>query len=274
MSPRLLINVGLLLTIIIVALILFFTEDKKQQNNTIYISDIGANTISTIYLRNSADEIIEFSNINNYWKINNPLDISANPDRIKALLGLLSLASATKLPINEVQLEKLELEPARAILKFNEHEFAFGGVDAIDEYRYVLFKNNVYLIEDRLYPQLNSGLHFFIDNRLAPDKNISSIIINEKEYLADKNPALIQSWSNARAMNITRYSGAETNGFITITDKGGTSLDYEIIADDERLRLARKEKGVEYHLLSTDRKELLKLDEKSSDITETITITD
>lgn len=269
MSSRIFINVGLLATIVIVAAILMFTEDKSKQDNTIYVSDIDANTINKIVLTNSADEKLEFEKINSDWKITQPKTISANPDRIKTLLGLLTLPSATKLSINEVKLEDIGLEPAKASLNFDNYKFKFGATDAIEQKRYVLFENHIYLIEDRLYPQLNSGLHFYIDNRLTQGKNIQSIDINGEIYLASENPALIQHWQAARAHNITRYTEKETNGSITVTLGNGNIIEYDIISDENNLRLTREERDIEYHLLSTHRKELLKLEKPDSNADET-----
>lgn len=269
MSSRSLINLGLLVTILIVAAILIFTEDKTKQDNTIYVSDINHANIDRIKLINSANKSLHFERLDSAWLITHPLRISANPDRIKTLLGLLTLPSSTNLSADEVKLEDIGLEPAKASLTFNDYEFKFGGTDAIEQKRYVLFNNNVFLIEDRLYPQLNSGSYFFIDNRLAQGKNIQSIKINEKTYLAGENPALIQYWQAARAPNITRYTDKETNGSITLTLEDGNTIMYDIIDDNERLRLTRKERDIEYHLLSTYRKELLKLEEADSNSIET-----
>ena len=77
---------------------------------------------------------------------------------------ILEIKFYKKYDINKVNLVQFDLKNPRVLLNLNNNKFYFGVTNPIDQKRYVLFDDNVYMIDDFIYPQLTTSPAFFIDN--------------------------------------------------------------------------------------------------------------
>ena len=72
------------------------------------------------------------------------------------------------------------------ILTLNNYEFSFGTTNPIDQKRYILFGQEIYLTNDFLFPQLMVSFEFFLETKLLPD-NINITSIKFPQYEIQKN---------------------------------------------------------------------------------------
>ncbi|PCH61843.1 MAG: hypothetical protein COC04_05755, partial [Gammaproteobacteria bacterium] len=220
-----------LVLIIVIAGLFWFNQQTSSPDDTYNkLSDISADIITDITINRVQHEDIKLHKQTSGWKIVHPIIADGNHTRIRLLLSLLNTPIHNQLhDIDETSLEKLGLKPIKVSLQLNEHMFAFGDVEPLSRRRYVLYNNNVYLIDDQVSPLLNTNVTSFIDNRLLPataqiTKIQLPLLLNGQltastpltvtksddrwsssppSYSADKLAALVASWQRASALQVS-----------------------------------------------------------------------
>ncbi len=277
MDKRLFINIGLLAFIaLLLILILNSNEETKQEAEK--LSSIDQSEIVKIRVaRKNLDNFI-FDKNNEAWLMISPLKIRANNARINAMLRLLKAESHSQLKPTDVELEALGLDEPAVILRLNNHEFKFGNTDAIDQRRYVLFKETIHLTNDFLYNQLMTNAAFFATPQLLVEgAKIKSIEYTDNKIelidghwqlqtLMDISPdqlkRIVFNWKNASALKVEPYNAPENESFITITTNNQT-IKFVIVSTEPHLILGRKDIGIQYSMASEETEKLL-LNESST----------
>lgn len=154
MKKRLLLSLGLLAVIAVAATILVLGESASTLADSNKLSEIQPSALSRILIqRDNAEEII-VKRKEARWMLVSPLVARANPDRVESILGLARTTSHARLARGDIPLSSYGLDPAPVKLQLDQHSFYFGNTDPIDERRYLLFRENIHLIDDGLFHQL------------------------------------------------------------------------------------------------------------------------
>ncbi len=264
MHSRFILNLVLLVTIVGLVLFLTLTEEEISEIPTPTITTIPADEINSITINNISDKEIHFLKENGRWEMRLPFQVSAHPTRIKALLGILDSESIHQLNVNDVELSRFQLEPAKQILTLNNYEFRFGDINPLDKTRYILFKDQIHLIHDNLYQQLSTNPSFFINPRILPEHSIvDSIqtpdytlskegenwsIDSDREMDETQINEIQKAWHELEANTIQELSFDESNNFIIININDGASIEYMIKPESESLILGRKDLKLQYHI--------------------------
>lgn len=272
MKNRLWINLGLLGLIILLS-VAVINSDKKTQKETIRLSSIDKNSINQIQVLRKDLENFIFEKKENRWFLTTPLKFRANEARINAMLGMLDTESLNQLNPDEVDLKQLGLDDPDVILKLNNIEFRFGKTDAIDQRRYVLFRNKIHLTNDFLYQQLMTNAAFFADPDLIPEEfKVSSIeypdnklmLINDQwqlQNILDIKPEQLRripfNWENAMAISAEPFKEPESASIIKITSTDNQVIQYVLVEKEPHLVLGRKDLGIQFHMGSDETDKLL-----------------
>lgn len=162
MKIRFWINIFLFIFIILLSINIFTKKIESKEEKS--LTDINLNSINEIIIEVKNKKDLIFKKQNKKWVMNSPYNKIANQERIKSILEILEIKFYKKYDINKVNLVQFDLKNPKVLLNLNNNKFYFGVTNPIDQKRYVLFDENVYMIDDFIYPQLTTSPAFFIDN--------------------------------------------------------------------------------------------------------------
>lgn len=280
MSKQARINLVLLAIIVILLLVSTTGINEDEQVELQRVSDIDPATITSIKVTRGDKPSLEFIKKPNGWYMQTPLQIRVNTARINAMLRLLTTESHSELDPEQVNLKRFELDDPAITMQLNGYIFQFGNTDGIDQRRYLLFNNTIFMVNDFLYAQLGAKPGFFADTRLiAEDKTITAITFPENRFelvdgewqmqkLMDIEPQQLKelafSWKNAEAISVSSLQQPQQEFPVTITTADNTSMTFYIIGTSPHLILGRKDLAIQYHMGSDDAAKLL-LQEPTAD---------
>ncbi len=270
------INVGLLALIIVLCIIALYSDDQTIPTPTL-LSALDRDNIKHIkIIRQDLDDLV-FSKENKQWFMRSPLQYQTNIKRLDSLLKLLAIESHSQLDVATVELDQFNLTESGVSLMFDDHLFQFGNTDPINGRRYVLFNDQIHLIDDFIYHQLTTNAAFYLSPRLvAADFKIQSIAFPDRRInfvddrwqalppvttKADKLKSLVQYWQNVIAISVSQYTPKEA-AYITLIASDGRVLELIIVSTDPHLVLARADIGIQYHFGSDQADKLLLSDDE------------
>ena len=268
------INLGLAAFIALLLAALFLFKPEAGGEPARLAAGLKRDTINRIEVRRQALADFIFEKQGADWFMRAPLTLRANPARLDTLLRLPETESHTQLDPADHPPERFGLgQPAIIIMKLNEHEFRFGGTDAIDGRRYILFQDRIHLTDDFLYRQLTTHAAFFAELKLLPEAfNIARIRFPDQElYQAngqwrlktprDISPARLQrgvgAWRDAVAISASAFKPSAAPERIRVIADDGQTLEFIIIATEPYLILGREALGIQLHMGSDEAQRLL-----------------
>ena len=167
----------LVLFIFIVPLAIFslYNSDDEIEEATYELSSLKLSEFDEIFIDFPSKAATSFKKINGFWYQTKPYQTRADQNIVYRLLSILAARSKEKL--DSLQIEKYGLDKPKLKMTFakeNEKKvFAFGTYNPITEQQYVLFDNNVFII-DGIFSEMASYLPVeLIDKRpLAPFEKV------------------------------------------------------------------------------------------------------
>ena len=266
MNSRVWTNVFLSIVVILLSIIILLDKDNLEKELP-SLSDIDPDNISKIEIQRENLETLSFSNNNGEWQIDSPLKFQANYNRIRSILNILKTKSYKKFNLDEVDIEKFELESPKVILKLDENKFLFGTTNPIDQKRYIIFDKTIHLIDDYLFPQLMVNVFFFAEAKLLPkginiisidfpnnklEKRNDSWVSSIDKYNEEKIISIVNKWQSATAVTVSEYKKEDDKEIISIQSLSGEKINFTIVATEPRLILGRNDKGIQYELKNDD----------------------
>ena len=103
------------------------------------------------------EQLISLAKSESSWRLIHPVDAVANEDRVLLLLSLLVLPNRHRYTKDEVDLNELGLTSPVASIRINDIEFSFGATGARKNTRYVRVNDEIYLLDDLIYPLIKLG---------------------------------------------------------------------------------------------------------------------
>lgn len=267
------INLGLAAFVALLLAALFLFKPEAGGEPARLAAGLQRDTINRIEVRRQALADFIFEKEGAAWFMRAPLALRANPARVSTLLSLPETESHAELDPANHPLERFGLGQPAIIMKLNEHEFRFGGTDAIDGRRYILFKDRIHLTDDFLYRQLTTNAAFFAELKLLPEAfTIARIRLPDNElYKADGqwqlktprdiSPARLQrgvsAWRDAVAISAGAFQPTAAPERIRVIADNGQTLEFIIVATEPYLILGREALGIQFHMGSDEAQRLL-----------------
>lgn len=271
MSTRLLLNLCLLL-LVSGALLLLLRPEETTTEAEVQLTDLAPASINRIRIDRRDSDSIHFSKQGESWLMEKPYALPANSARISTMLGLLQAHSYTRLPAEDAELYRFALQDPAVSITFNNTRIDFGDSSPLGETRYVRNDDNIHLVNDSLFQQLQAPASFFLDSRLLPaDARITAIHFPEHvlrwqeerwqltpatEISADRLARIINGWQQAQALSIREYQPAGATDRIRIEFRQQPALEFVIVTPPPQLVLARPDVGLQYHLGRDDAERL------------------
>ena len=207
------------------------------------------------------------------WRITQPIEVKANQFRVGSLLRLLTSNIYARYPIEDIDLSQYGLSDSVLNIEIDNTHIRFGSTNPINDKRYILINDNMYLIEDNFFPLINSQLGTLVDPRLFSDDieittihtSSFSLTRNEKGHWVSTNNAssddinkTVTYWNNAQAFGVHDYVQRKILDDISITLNDSKVPVHLLVTDKEPwLIIARPELGLEYHFDETVIEKLL-----------------
>ncbi|MGH8630264.1 MAG: DUF4340 domain-containing protein [Burkholderiales bacterium] len=272
---RALVNLLLAALVLALALLLVLTGPQPREEKQPSLTGISPAQVAHIRIERADADSIDFERDTSGWRLTAPVTARAHPARINGVLGLLGEEVYARFPAAPDALRRFGLSQPQVIVRLDQHRFAFGDINPLDEHRYVLYGDTVHLIGDSLFFQLTQDPGFFIDNRLLEDAVRPRRVRYAERTLtftdgswksepesglgADtvRNSAL--AWETARAITVRTFDDRPTTASVGIDTEQGETITFDIVETAPAVVLARRDLGIQYHLDAHTAKQLLLL---------------
>lgn len=236
MSPRNLLNIGILIAVIVLAVIAIYPgRQHGRQTTTEHLLPIKKTEVQSISILRPNHPTLQFSKQDQKWMMTSPINARASEHRLMTLLGIIDQPGHSRFPADSNTLAKYGLDAPQYTLKFNDVSLAIGDTDPIHERRYVMFGDTIFLIDDYFSHLLAEGEGAFVDHALLPSGSVITRLqlpdfevrkadaqwqlirtgsggqAEPESYSQDALQTLIDEWRYGRALDISLLPGAYKN---------------------------------------------------------------
>jgi hypothetical protein len=145
-----------------------------------------------------------------------PYRVAADDERVQGLLAIAGQPSHARFPAARQELAGFGLDPPAIRLELEGEQLGFGRTDPVYFRRYVLYRDEVHLIDDHGYRHLIAAAESFVSRRpVPPGAEILAIIAPQAEPTdARDQRALVKAWQQAQALAV-RQAPPQATGAIT-----------------------------------------------------------
>ncbi len=249
-----------------------FWLQKTPESTQPTLADIDPQSIQHIVIGH-ADETMAFTRQPSGWIMTQPFHVPADPYHMEQLTALPKQTSHAQYQISEKELAQFELAPPRILVRLDNTEFRFGMQNPIDFRRYVQVDGGpVQLIDDSLMSLLTAPATSWIDTRLLPSSSLRALelphwhlTLTDKGTWTSKPKAdaetlheLVGAWRNARAIQITPYSGEIPDEAPRIqVQLEKARIEFVLLQREPEMILLRPELKLSYHFYGNIGRRLL-----------------
>lgn len=265
MRSRLIINLLLIAVITVMAITLSLTDNNKSVETDTLLTSLSPDSVSSISILLEGEERSIFKRENDHWMMQKPYVHAANPVRINSMLNLLSAYSYARFDLEGLELSRFDLDSPRMSLVFNNTRIDFGSENPLDKTRYVMTGQQIHLINDSLFQQLQAPATFFLDTQLLPPGTIITglsypehqvtqvdqrwMVIPEMEAETQPIEDLISAWQTVNAITLQPYiPREEVEETITVAREQFGNIIFDIVSPFPKLILGRADIGIQYHV--------------------------
>ena len=209
------------------------------------------------------------------WHMTAPLSMRADDAAVDGLLQLLTLPADAGFAATG-DLGRYGLDRPVARLTVDGKELVFGGIQPIDQRRYLLLDGRVHLVSGVLFYRLAQNAYDWLDKRLLPEGSVVTAVQlpqatltqdehgewqispADKSLSADALARLAAAWQDARADNVAAIGKHAVEAEVALSLKGAAApVRFQIYKDADSLVLARPDLGLQYQLDPAERAALL-----------------
>ncbi len=267
MSRRALLNLTLLGMVAALALVVWLEPGREDDPPRLPITTVDGATVDHIAIDYGGGRPgVNLERRGETWWLTAPYDLPANTFKADTLLDLLEAPSQGTVTAAGDGLAPFGLAPPRAVVRFGDFPLAFGDTEAIDGHRYVRAGDQIHLIQDRFFPQLNTAATGFVSyGLLAPDTRPRAFELGqwrvEREdgewtvvppddgLVMDAGARLARVWQEARAVVVRPYeTTAATTGEEVVVESGDgkQSVTFRVLEEGGDTLFVRPDKGLAY----------------------------
>ncbi len=242
MSARWLLNLALLVLLALLGLAIR-QELEATRAGLATLAGIGAPDPHLIEIVRLGEPSIRLEQLVTGWRMRAPWDLDADPEQVASLLAIRTAPLLRTLPAEAVALDELGLDPVKLLLRLDATELAIGGVDPIEQWRYVASGGLVHLIPDRFQPHLIAPPIALVSRTLLPRDLVPVAGTLGGTTLSDATLIALQDLVAERVEPLT----GEVRGTpLALSGADGGRLSYLISADGRRW--SRPDLGLRYVL--------------------------
>ncbi|HHQ13601.1 MAG TPA: hypothetical protein ENK16_01100, partial [Chromatiales bacterium] len=162
MKSRWLTNILLFTTVVILILIARY-EPGIEEPGVETVTPLRASDIEQITVtRPLRDDMVLERDKDGFWWIAHEPRLPAETFQVNALTRLAEQAVTRSYPVSEMDLHQLELDPPRASLTLNGTQIDFGGIDALENQRYLRVGDRIKLVPDLYLYLIEAGYTQFV----------------------------------------------------------------------------------------------------------------
>lgn len=229
MRGRWLTNLILALVAALLGTTVFF--EINRQDAPTRLTGLAPDTIGRITLERKARASVRLQRTPDGWQMTDPFQVEADAQRIGELLGILGAPVRRSFPMAAASASELGLDPPAIRLLLDDIELSIGGIEPIEQRRYVAIGDLVHLIDDRFYHHLIARDLDYISAKILPTGfKADSGIINGVPLTAE-SLAGIQTLSAER---VEPLSGETAGGLLQLLSPGGERLRFLITEGGNR----------------------------------------
>ena len=276
LSKRNLINLVLAVVVITLVLVVIYKPGKEETSTKII--QIDTSPVTSIKIERVGTQATSFLLEDKDWHMVEPYAMKANKIKVESLLDLLQYNYHARYDIADLDVKKYGLDIPRTTITFNEeHKFEFGSTEPLNKYRYIRYKDTLYLTDDFYYHRILGAATSFLDHALIDKKHkITKIELpgltltlkdakweakpKPKQYSNDQANELVDHWMLSHAIEINSYPPVRGTGQVRVHVEGRkTPIHFDIFTFNDEFFLGRKDLNITYKLAAEKRRDLLQL---------------
>jgi hypothetical protein len=213
----------------------------------------------------TADVSLSLQRDTHGWLLDVPIQWPANSINMERLLSIVNSETDSRLPADEINLEKLGLQFPEAVLGLNDIQLLFGATNNIGERRYIMIGSTVYLLPDIHLQFFAQGLTAIVDRRLLPRRyslnklKLSGFEIsrdagnrwqanNADGFEQDQIARLADNWQDLEASKITLFNTAAIpQQKLEASLADGSRHEFFVMSITPEIVIAHPRIGLQYH---------------------------
>lgn len=261
MQKRWLFNLLLLLLVTGLAAVAWFAEREPPGEALLAVDP---DSVESLVIQGPDREDLRLRRESGQWWITSPDRLPASDFHVRQVLEAAAARSATSYPLEEMEPDRLGLEPPRARLEFDGQALLYGGTEPIDGLRYIQSGERIHLVRDAVGPLLEGPWWNFIDRQLImPGSTLVRVETPAYELVRDDGtwrlesaPAdaerLAANWQAATALvvrQVRRQPDGEASIRLHFAD--GSVRRFAPASESGEQRLVDPERGLAYVLDAT-----------------------
>ncbi|MBL1261398.1 MAG: DUF4340 domain-containing protein [Thiotrichaceae bacterium] len=256
MGTRWLLNLLLFAVVVGLAALAYLRPGLDEPLPPATISQLLPEQAQRVQIERPGREPISLVRRENGWQLTAPISLPANPFRIEPLLQLLRAQSHSSFPAVENALSQYELLSPQVWLLIDGQRYAFGGVEPLNGYRYVMVDEAVHLLSDRVQHYLLMSPYDFVALALLPAQSELAAVHFNRQIINDE--LTLAAWGEAHARRVTRYEVADGDAEpLTLTLSDGVTVQFDILLREPEFIIGVAERGVRYHFTEEEGEHLL-----------------
>ncbi|MDP9140777.1 MAG: DUF4340 domain-containing protein [Pseudomonadota bacterium] len=255
--------------------VVWFTREKPEVLPP--LTTLTADTLKQIVIEHPGAPLLRLEKQDEQWQIVAPVKAPTDPLEVAGLISLTTSNVERSLPLAEVSLAELGLEPPGYTVTLNDQLLAFGANEPIQARRYIRTGDHVALVSDPPSAALDADYSDLVAKPLLPEGakivriEVPGLTVSrnaEGTWAADTQPdasaeklqAFVDNWRKARSMwnAAMPADGASGGQAIRIVLEDG-EIQLRLAATEPQLQIDRPEYGVRYAVSKAEEAGLLTL---------------
>jgi len=269
-------NLALMAAVAALVSLTYFKPGTKAPAPTVQLIPLKAAQVTNIRISLPGQKTVELTRGQRGWQMDVPIAMPADPNMVRTLLDTLDVASEKQFPATGAALAQYGLDKPKAELWLNGAEYAFGGLQPVDNLQYVLTDGQIHLVNAMLFYRVAHDVYWWVDKGLLPaGSHVTALQLPQATFTLDKHGAwqlapadasvsaddiqkLMDAWQRELAISVSPIGKDVREGEVSISISGSDKpLRFAILKDPDFVVLARPDLGLQYELDASLRDTLL-----------------
>lgn len=271
-------NLNLVMAIVMIALIVVIVLSQEEEAPPTLLTSLDRDSIDHIEIIHPDSKPIVLDKYSYGWALSAPAQVSADELQVNALLDLSEREASAQYTVAEMDLAAVGLDTPEWSIKLNDVTLDFGAKEPLEDRRYVRVGDHVFLTTNPPSTALDANYSDLVHALVIPDseKEIEAlqfaqygvskdadgnwqVIPDRASKGADATQALIDHWTGAKSLWKALLTEEDVPQKSVIVTLGEKEVEFQIVATDPQLKLARPDAGIVYTLPPRYAKELFEL---------------
>lgn len=256
MRARWLLNLLLLLLVTGLGVVAYLRPGLEAPESPATLSSLLPEHVQQLQIERAGHASIKINRTADGWQLIHPIKLRANRFRIEPLLQIRRAISHSSFSVVTTSLEQYELVQPAVVLQLDNERYAFGGVEVLNGYRYVMVGDTVHLLSDRIHNHLQMSPYDFVSLQLLPpSRTVTAARIGAHEI---DDALLLGMWRETEARRVSAYTAFnERVEQMELRLDDGSALLIDILQRESEVVLGLRARGVKYHFRIDEGERLL-----------------